>query len=277
MWIVGAVVIIWIAKSMFAGGGEKKPTTKNNTNTPEITLLNENTNAAANTNAANVNSDINANANTNAAASVTDASILKKCPTAISQYGEQKNVVLTFDIAGGGDAAVKAVDALKAAKVPASFFASGKFADKNADLLAQLAKDGFPVYNRTYDNSSLAALSAAAVTEEITKAELSISAATKASSKPFLRPPLGDVSATVTAAAKDAGYCLITWTVDAFDWQADITADASAQRVLDKLRPGAIIALHLGYDVTPSVLTALIPKITSAGYTIVALSALLGT
>lgn len=286
VWLVVLVVVILIGKALFGGGS--KTTTKNknaaqtNTtaNTSEITLLNDNsnTNTAVNGNAnSNTNVDVNGNSNVNATTTPASTSIPQACTKAISQYGEQKRIALTFDVSADGEAANQAIAVLQKTKTPASFFASGTFAEKHKEILAQLVKDGFAIYNRTYDNTSLTTITPAAVAQEITKGDEAISAATGTSSKPFLRPPLGAVSDQVVTTAKDAGYCLVTWTVDAFDWQSGTTADQSVQRVLAKVRPGAIVALHLGYDITPAVLDSLIPKLVALGYTLVTLPTLIGS
>ncbi|MBI3573063.1 MAG: hypothetical protein HY092_02590 [Candidatus Kerfeldbacteria bacterium] len=54
-----------------------------------------------------------------------------------------------------------------------------------------------------------------------------------------------------------------------------MTVDQAKQRVLDKARPGAIILLHAGYDITPALLESLRPSLTSQGYHFVTLSTLM--
>lgn len=270
-----AVVIILIGKAVF--GGKHDSTAKNTGNanaTAAITLLNTN---IANTNAADVNGNVNAAANVNAAINTgANFSVAKTCAKPLSQYGDKKQVALTFDLSAAGAATQQVIDLLKKNGTSASFFSTGTFAEKNKDLLAAIVKDGFSVYSRSYTSQTLSAMTPDQIATALTKADTAISTATGATSKPFLRPPAGDFNDGVIAAAKDAGYCLVTWTVDAFDWQANITADASKQRVLDKLRPGAIIALHAGYDLTPTVVDGLLKDLKTKGYALVSLVTLVG-
>lgn len=282
------VVAILVGKSILDG---KQPNNNENTNESEITLVNEGGNAnvdANNTNGsetnanenANQNANTNGNSNTNTTSSVagsetfSDDFSLDICKTPISSFGKAKFVALTFDLSAANEDAQKVLDVLKDKKARASFFSRGTFAEKNKEFVAAVGKAGFGVYSGSYETKNLSALSNEEVTAQITKAETAIEAATSETPKPLMRPPSGDYDADVIATAREAGYCLVLWTVDAFDWQDGITAAESTQRVMDKAAPGAIVALHAGYDVTPVILPGLIDQLRAAGYTLVSLPTL---
>lgn len=264
------MVLIVIIRAVF-GGGTSSNTKTGNSNAPEITLVNLNTSTAAISNA-------NSNANTNIATATEpdSATILTRCRQPVSLYGTKKVVALTFDLAANNPKAQEVVSLLTTQKVAASFFASGTFAEKNKDFLTTISRAGFGVFNRSYDNARFTALSAAEITNQLSKADQAVSAATGHSTKPFFRPPYGDYNDTVVTQARDQGYCTVTWTVDAFDWQEGMTVDAAKGRVLAKAKAGAIIVLHAGYDLTPTLVSSLVEALRAKGYGFVTLPALLG-
>lgn len=242
------IIVILVARSIFSGGDSSST---NNDQANTIRLVTDNTNAAD----TNVNADSNPSdeANTNTTASISpDASgfSLEPCTGPISQFGQAKAMALTFNLAADNEQTRDLLEVLKKSRTPASWFVSGNLAETSTALVGDLAAAGHGVYNRTYDNPRLTELSIEQTTEQLAKAETAISAATGRSSKPFLRPPFGEVDATVAEAAKAQGYCTILWTVDAFDWQSEATAASSSQRVIDKFRSGAIIMFSAGYDIT---------------------------
>lgn len=277
------ILLVLVGKAIFGGG--KTPTTNENTNEPAITFNNENTdvnsstaNSNENVNAnSNLNSDDTTNTNSQVVGSETfgDNFSLDICKTPISSFGKEKFVALTFDLSAANDNAQKVMDVLKQKNSRASFFVRGTFAEKNKDFVTAVAKAGFGVYNGSYETKNLSSLANEDITSQITKAETAIEAATGETPKPLMRPPSGDYDSDVVATARDAGYCLVLWTVDAFDWQNDITAAESTTRVMDKASAGAIVALHAGYDVTATMLPQLIDQLRAAGYTLVSLPTLL--
>ena len=275
----GVLILFFVIKGVLGGGGETNTNTTNSTSSDdEITLLNDNTNSSANTNeSTNTNANSNTNISNTNVAPPTTSFTAAACNGSISQFGTKKSVALTFDLAAANDATDQVIATLRQEKVGASFFSSGTFAEKNPDLLTTLSQAGFGVYNRSYDNPSYSKLSAEDIAGQLSRADKAISEATDVTTKPFARPPFGDSNASVVAAAKSEGYCIILWTVDAFDWQDGIAAADSAKRVMDKLRSGMIVSLHAGYDVTPAVVTSLIKDIKAKGYDLVSLADLVST
>lgn len=273
------VVVVLIGRGILGGGR----TTNDNSGDSEISLVNEgadgNTNIAVPSDEANNNTNAGTNTNRSNEPAGTeifsDEFSLDICPTPISSYGDGKFIALTFDLSAANADAQKVLDSLKDKNARASFFVRGTFAEKNKDFVATVAKAGFGVYSGSYETKNLSALSNEEVANQVTRAETAIAAATGESPKPLLRPPSGDYDNDVLTAARAAGYCLVLWTVDAFDWQDGISAAESIQRVMDKAAPGAIVALHAGYDVTAAMLPSLIDKLRSAGYTLVSVPTLL--
>jgi peptidoglycan/xylan/chitin deacetylase (PgdA/CDA1 family) len=281
--VIGIVFVVFlIGRSIFS----KQPT-------PTLTLPNDNTvlsstNADANTNSinqnsnsntntdANANSNANSNANVNIAASTSGFS-LDTCSKAISRGStEQKQVALTFNVGTSKEGAIQAVlDGLKAAQVPAEFFVKGSVAEANSGMIKKISEAGFAVYNFGYSVSSFSDLPASGVAEQLSKADQTIGNVTSKSTKPFFRPPDGVADTDVVAAAKTAGYCPVTWTIDAMDWSSEYTAAQSKERVLNGFTSGAIILMQASNSITAEILPDLVTQIKSKGYSVVDLETLL--
>jgi len=181
---------------------------------------------------------------------------------------------LTFSLSAANEQAQQVMAALKEASVTADFFVSGAFTTAHQDLVKSIATSGYGVYSQSYDSTSMTNMTTAEATAAITKADAAITAATGVSPKPMFRPPAGSYSTDTVELLNEVGYCAVLWTVDAYDWQDGITADQSKQRVMDKIKPGAIVALHAGYDVTPTVVKNLITDLKGRGYELVNLATL---
>lgn len=273
--VVLAVLVIFLIGRWLIGGSSNNNTPSEDT---DITLLGDaNINSASTSNEnSNINVAINGNINAAAVGSTSwQGWSVKSCPTAISSWGEAKKVALTFDLAADNEAVRQTIDILKQQGIPASFFSTGTFAEKYSGLVKDIAAAGFGVYNHGYQNDNYSTLSAASVNSQLTKGATAITAATGVSPQPLFRPPYGDFNETVTTAAAADGYCTVLWTVDSNDWQKDITADAAKTRILNALRPGAIVLLHAGYDTVPLYLADLATAITGQGYQLVTMADLM--
>ncbi len=274
VWLIVVVIIFVLGKAVFGrrSSNDSENRTSANANNG-ISLLTDNANLAA---ANSTNADANTNAAVPAAPPGSWSGFsVKSCPQAISEFGTNKLVALTFDVAAANDQAKQVVSILRDQRASADFFVTGTMVAKDSNFIKSIADAGFSVYNHGQENKDLTKLEAADVTAQITKGEAAVSAVTNVSPQLMFRPPFGNVTAVTVKLINQAGYCAILWTVDAFDWKSDITADQAKQRVLDKLRPGAIVLLHAGYDVTPLFLKDLVTAITGQGYQLVSLSQLL--
>ncbi len=239
----------------------------------DLSLLNLGGNGNGNTNAANENGNANTNGSVVAVASsgeFPDRFLADYCPGAVSEFGSKKLVSLTFD-AGAGTASYDSILATLAdKKAPAVVFMTGQWAAENSEVAKAIADAGLGVYSHSYDHPSFIDLPKAKQLDQLTRANAAIAAATGiATTKPGFRPPFGDLDSTTIATVRGAGYCPILWTVDALDWQDGQTADASKQRVLDHLKPGAIVLMQIGTPTPPQFLPDLIDQIRAKGYTLV--------
>jgi len=265
LWLILILVLIWIFKGCFGGGKEEG----------NINSSNENLNVSSNL---NENGNSNLNENTNVNTSVLNSAKnfdLDNCTSVFSRGQNRKEVALTFNGASRINNLSQIIDILKSNNTPASFFLTGKVIEENANDINNLVSQGFPVYNLSYNYSHVANLSADELSEELEKTEKAAFEAADTTTKPFFRPPYGETGGEVFDTALAEGYCPVTWTVDAFDWDTDQTAEGAKSRVLDNLKEGSIIVMQVGTSLVPEFLQDLINEIKNRGYSIVDLPTLL--
>ncbi len=124
----------------------------------------------------------------------------------------------------------------------ATFFLTGRWTDKFPEQARALAKAGQEIGNHGYSHASPNASSQAAVLEEILRTEESIFRATGVLPRLYA-PPAGECDDHVLAAAAEAGYVTVLWSVDTIDWQGP-TPEALLERVNRKMTGGAIVLAH---------------------------------
>ncbi len=261
LWIILIVVIIWIFKGCFGGSSEVANTNQS---------ANENVNGETNVNAENLdNENIDSSLNQS-----TDFD-LDNCTSIFSRGQNRKEITLTFNAASKTSNLTTLMDILKTSNVPASFFFTGELAEESANEINNVASQGFSIYNLSYSYAHVANLSADELSEELSKTEAAVKEATGVSTKPFFRPPYGETGGEVFETAIEEGYCPVTWTVDAFDWDTDRTAEEAKNRVLDSLKDGTIVVMQVGTSLVPEFLQDLINEVKNQGYEFVDLATIL--
>ena len=194
-------------------------------------------------------------------------------------------VALTFDAGANDDAVASILATLQRTNVPATFFLTGDFATQFPASARRIAAAGYRIGAHTITHPHLTQLSDSAARHEILGAAQQITAVTGTNPAPLFRFPYGDADARTIAIANQAGYVPVRWTIDTLGWEGTaghITTSVVISRVLNALRPGEIVLMHVGSN--PDDHTTLdadaLPRVISAlrarGYTFVTLDALVG-
>lgn len=157
--------------------------------------------------------------------------------------------------------------------VKATFFLTGRWADLHPDIAATIAEAGHELGNHGYSHTSPNASSREEILAEISRTEQAIANATGVTTRLYA-PPSGEEEDHVLAAAAEAGYETILWSVDTIDWQ-EPDVQTMVDRVLNKIHGGAIILAHPTAN-TVDALAILIPALQEKGYTFATVSANLG-
>jgi peptidoglycan/xylan/chitin deacetylase (PgdA/CDA1 family) len=162
---------------------------------------------------------------------------------------DRRVVALTFD-GGASDTAVSDIlTTLAAEDVPATFFVTGSFARTYPESVRAMARAGHPVGNHSDTHPAFPDSTNEEIRAELRAAEASISGLTGRTTAPLFRFPFGDRTPLDIEVVNGAGYVPIRWTVDTLGWQGtteDISSSVVRKRVLDTLRPGQVVLMHVG-------------------------------
>src|SRR5438876_7135828 len=176
-------------------------------------------------------------------------------PALVIRKGDASRKIVAFSFDAGADAgfAAQILDTLAADGIHASFGMTGRWAERNPELLRRIVREGHQLINHTYDHASMtgAATKTAPQTreqrwEELDRTENIVMQLTGATTKPYVRPPYGAYDASVTEDVGARGYAYnVLWTVDSRGWMG-WSAGAIIQRCLEQAEPGAIYVFHVG-------------------------------
>lgn len=188
---------------------------------------------------------------------------------------EHKVVALTFDHSWGNKFTPSILDTLKKNDIRVTFFIMGPWAQKFPDVAKRMVADGHEIASHGYRHENYGDMTVEWVREDIQKAHALIKDVTGAD--PFLiRPPNGHYSLKSLKVTDELGYKTIIWNVDSLDWK-NPGRDVIIDRVVKRLKPGAIILLHASDTPvqTAEALPILLDKIKAEGYQIVTVGELL--
>ena len=194
---------------------------------------------------------------------------------------DAKLVALTFDDGPNDPATSQILDVLAAKDVKATFFVVGENVAVYPDTVRRIVAEGHALGNHSYRHRKRDALLEPGY-GELERAQRAIAAVV--GFRPALyRAPNGFHTPWQLRAVRRAGLVTVHWNVQTKDWERP-APDTIVRRVLDHVRPGAIILLHDGDDTrhgsdrTPTVeaLPRLIDELRARGYRFVTVPALLG-
>ncbi|MDD4803355.1 MAG: polysaccharide deacetylase family protein [Syntrophomonas sp.] len=153
-----------------------------------------------------------------------------------------KAVAITVNVDWGEEFIPTMLEEFKKANAQVTFFVTGKWAEKNPELLKQMASAGHSIQNHGYKHCHFNQLSADEVVREIKKGEEVIAQITGQTTA-FFAPPYGEYNSQLVKTVKGINYKYIMWSVDTIDWQRPNPATI-VKRVSNKVHNDAIILMH---------------------------------
>jgi peptidoglycan/xylan/chitin deacetylase (PgdA/CDA1 family) len=208
-----------------------------------------------------------------------------------------KTVALTFDAdmtAGQGPRAAagerfdnpRLIATLRALKVPATVFMTGRWAEQypvqaqsiGRDPLFEVANHSYSHYAFTDDCYGLPTVSADRMRADVERAYDAFRQAGVREPMPYFRFPGGCYDRRALKALTPAGVTAVQWDVVSGDAFAT-DADAVARQVLDGVRPGSVVVLHCTTSAAPTTERAvrtIVPELRRAGFRFVKVSELIG-
>lgn len=188
-------------------------------------------------------------------------------PSICSGNPGRKAVALTFDDGPLPEHTPAILDILAKAGVPAAFFCIGKNAAAHPDLLVRIHEAGHMVGNHSYSHHFWFDLfGSTRMLTDMHQADDAVEAAIDQRPRLF-RPPYGVTNPNLARAISRGEYVSVGWNIRSLDTVAKEENELK-QRILDQLKPGAIVLLHDTCAITAQILPALIVEISARGYVI---------
>lgn len=180
----------------------------------------------------------------------------------------KKELYLTFDEGYENGFTEKILDVLLDKGVPAAFFVTKGYIEKNAELVVRMVAEGHVVGNHTVRHKSSPALSKDELAAELAGVAEAFSGLTGQNMPNFFRPPMGEYSEQVLAVAQQEGYHTIFWSFAYEDWLENKQPGAAAahKKVMENLHNGEIMLLHAVSSSNAEALPSIIDAVREAGY-----------
>jgi len=203
------------------------------------------------------------------------AGVITKLPS------QEEVVALTFDACETTTPSFfdnDILDYLVREEIPFTIFVSGKFARRNAEQLAQLAKYTFiEIENHSLKHRMhMEQLSEGKVREEVVGCEAIITEIT--GHKPiYFRFPAGNYDQRTLKIVEALGYQVVHWTFPSGDPDKTTTPERLSRWVLGKVQRGDILIFHVngrGYS-TGQALPRIVQQLRERGYRFSRLDAML--
>ena len=195
-------------------------------------------------------------------------------PTYNSCNVEGTAIALTFDDGPHPKHTTRLLDMLKERGVKATFYVIGQNVVQYPEIMQRMVAEGHEIGNHSYTHPSLNKISAAKLTEEITKANEAIlqSCGVRPTT---MRPPYGATNAAVTKRLNDEfGLTVVMWSVDPQDWKIRKASHVS-NHILQNTKSGGILLAHDIHPSTIDAMPAVLDGLLSKGHQFVTVSELI--
>ncbi len=177
---------------------------------------------------------------------------LEKLPYTQGTKAESGYVALTCNVDLGWESEyVEGIlDVLKKEEVKITFNVTGRWAEKNQDLLLRIKEEGHEVGNHGHRHTDYAKLSYEQNLEQIQTSKKIIEDIIKEETK-FFQAPAGSFGEGTMKAATELGYTSIKWDIDTIDWNNRQEPEVVIKRVKKKeMKENSIILMHPTYATT---------------------------
>lgn len=180
----------------------------------------------------------------------------------------QKVVALTVNVDWGEEYIPEMLKEFKKQDARVTFFVTGRWAEKNPELLKEMSKAGHSIQNHGYKHLHFNQLTPAQAEEQIKKAEKIIKEITGTQST-FFASPYGEQGKQLMQVVSSIDYDLIMWSIDTIDWQRP-SPDTIVKRVLNRIHNDAIVLMH-PTEPTVKALPQLLKGLKEQGYKMVSI------
>lgn len=177
---------------------------------------------------------------------------------------------LMFNVDWGEEYIPQLLDILKEKNAKATFFPTGTWVERNAELAKKIVQEGHEVGNHGASHLHVETMPKDKLQSLILKGEERIQLATGVKPSPLFAPPYGEWNDKTVLYALEIGYQTVLWTVDTVDWRHP-PPETIWKRALAGAGPGCLILLHPTEN-TVAALPTLIDGLREKGLMLVTVS-----
>lgn len=185
---------------------------------------------------------------------------------------EPKYLALTFDDGPSGRFTDRLLQGLEERNARATFFLCGYRLELYPDYPEKILSGGHEIGLHGYSHDPMNKMSPSALEKELDETDKLLFDSTGRHFS-LLRPPGGQSTKAVEAAAAQRNLSLILWSVDPKDW-ATSDKNLIEKRVLSQVSDGDIILLHDMSDSSVDAALSLVTKLQQKGYVFLTVSQL---
>ncbi len=189
-----------------------------------------------------------------------------------------KVVALTFDDGPTPQYTDTVLDILARHGIKATFFVTGSEVEKNLAEASRIAAAGHELGNHSYSHARMIFKLPATVKDEIEKTDAAIRNAGYSGQIHF-RPPYGKKLLILPWYLQKAGKTTIMWDIEPETFaETAVSAEKISDHVMQRVRPGSIILLHVMYasrEESRKALELVIPRLKKEGFAFATVSDLL--
>lgn len=179
-----------------------------------------------------------------------------------------KVLYLTFDAGYENGYTAEILDVLQELEVPAAFFVTGDYLDRNADLVRRMAAEGHIVGNHTMSHPDMTKVDGETFQAELKGVEDKYFAITEQTLPKYYRPPQGVYDEASLKRAQEKGYQTVFWSLAYADWDNDRqpSPDEAVEKLNRRIHDGAVVLLHATSKTNAEILERLLTGWMEMGY-----------
>lgn len=185
-----------------------------------------------------------------------------------------KKLAYTMDCGSRATYLPKILDILDEYGLKITFFVTGKFAEKNPELVKEMARRGHEIGNHSWSHPNFNELEYEEIVKELDKTSDLIESLTGIRPK-YFRPPEGRRERRPMSVVRAAGYEVIRWTHDSCDARKEASQKNSLKFATKDVKGGSIILAHIDAKCTVDALPDIFDWYRDNGYQVVKVSELL--
>ena len=180
----------------------------------------------------------------------------------------EKVLYLTFDAGYENGFTGEILDILKELEVPAAFFLTGDYLNREPDLVRRMTAEGHIVGNHTMSHPDMTAVDGETFRSELQGLEEKYFDITGQTLPKYYRPPQGVYDENSLKRAQELGYQTVFWSLAYADWDNDHQPDPNeaVEKLNRRVHDGAVVLLHATSKTNAQILKQLLTGWMEMGY-----------